>query len=910
MRAQNTDVSGMDNVLYIEPFTVEPGTTEVTLEFKMKNVDEVHGTQFDLYLPEGVTVKKSSKGKIVGNAFNEDRLPEESGHTIQANEKPEGFVTYLISSFDPENFEGNEGVLFTQVIILPADMAEGDYEITMKEMTLSNIEGGSVAEFSEVKTTMTIAASATVDPNFPTKGTNPTGYLYNTKDKLFLYGADDTSITGDVTGANLYLVIEDDATDAIKGNSTILDDTKAQGLTETPQGHTYRYMRFYTNAEGNYRMKFGDDGPGFPNKNMGYSKWAVENAVGGWLIRLLYATGDGYSGDDKQGFFFTPDGYGKVISVLSEHTASSYWTFITDEETYNAKVEEAIAAHVDDIVAAAPTGTMTTPSQTALETAINTFKAEPTLANYTALKEAYETAEAAIKLVADFATALAAAQATAATTEKINATELAALQTAIETNETPEDTDEAYEAAITALKDADAKAKTNIQAYKDIKKALEDADAAAAEFSEISKAYYDNNIATYTAIYEGATVEGDGAETVAAINNLLVTALAKDLKPGDDATAAIANPQFNEASGGIPTGWSGDFGKGQRKGDASNYVVTNYGKASDVYQELEGMKKGFYKLEVQAYTRLQTSDAAEWDWQYILNGQELDNFASIYANGVEKKVHNITDKVYAAKGTLGTWAEVDGVFMPYNAASCSEVFTAGDYDNFLYCEVGDDGKLKLGVKNEDTSDHGYIAFDNFRLTYVGETMQESENIKQQTANMKIDADGYSTFVAPFDVTIPEGVKVYTVDAINDAGTEVVMTEVKTTISANTPVVVTSEAAVNETFSGWDLSTDLVAKAGLLTGVYTEKRIPATKGFVIAEDKFSAVAGAQTIQANRAYLYVADTEAESYDFDSTATAIKSVFEKVAQKAVFNLSGQQINSLQKGINIVDGKKVMVK
>jgi myo-inositol-hexaphosphate 3-phosphohydrolase len=34
------------------------------------------------------------------------------------------------------------------------------------------------------------------------------------------------------------------------------------------------------------------------------------------------------------------------------------------------------------------------------------------------------------------------------------------------------------------------------------------------------------------------------------------------------------------------------------------------------------------------------------------------------------------------------------------------------------------------------------------------------------------------------------------------------------------------------------------------------------------------------------------------------------EKNAVKAVFNLAGQQMNGLQKGLNIVDGKKVFVK
>jgi len=41
-----------------------------------------------------------------------------------------------------------------------------------------------------------------------------------------------------------------------------------------------------------------------------------------------------------------------------------------------------------------------------------------------------------------------------------------------------------------------------------------------------------------------------------------------------------------------------------------------------------------------------------------------------------------------------------------------------------------------------------------------------------------------------------------------------------------------------------------------------------------------------------------------------TAIKSVLSNEPSKSVYNVNGQQISNAQKGINIVDGKKVMVK
>ena len=47
-----------------------------------------------------------------------------------------------------------------------------------------------------------------------------------------------------------------------------------------------------------------------------------------------------------------------------------------------------------------------------------------------------------------------------------------------------------------------------------------------------------------------------------------------------------------------------------------------------------------------------------------------------------------------------------------------------------------------------------------------------------------------------------------------------------------------------------------------------------------------------------------------EFDALATRISSVEKQPATQAIFNVAGQQIKALQKGLNIVNGKKIMVK
>ena len=61
-----TDLSAIDNVIYMEPLEVTKGT-EVVVPLQMKNMAQIRGFQFDLYLPIGVTVAKGSNGRYVAS---------------------------------------------------------------------------------------------------------------------------------------------------------------------------------------------------------------------------------------------------------------------------------------------------------------------------------------------------------------------------------------------------------------------------------------------------------------------------------------------------------------------------------------------------------------------------------------------------------------------------------------------------------------------------------------------------------------------------------------------------------------------------------------------------------------------------------------------------------------------------
>ena len=65
-----------------------------------------------------------------------------------------------------------------------------------------------------------------------------------------------------------------------------------------------------------------------------------------------------------------------------------------------------------------------------------------------------------------------------------------------------------------------------------------------------------------------------------------------------------------------------------------------------------------------------------------------------------------------------------------------------------------------------------------------------------------------------------------------------------------------------------------------------------------------------VRANRAYLTVANAGVKAFYLGGGEDAIKSVFEGVAAGEVYDLSGRKLSKLQRGVNIVNGKKVIVK
>lgn len=317
-----------------------------------------------------------------------------------------------------------------------------------------------------------------------------------------------------------------------------------------------------------------------------------------------------------------------------------------------------------------------------------------------------------------------------------------------------------------------------------------------------------------------------------------------------------------------------------------------WGAGKDMYTNtISELPAGLYKLTVNAYYRINGSATAA-------DGARGNTY--LYGGSAKTQLYSLKDfpaaEAWAGRNQNDAAGYYPDDFESGNAATTSSYLT----ELYVYHAGGD---FTYGIHQPSRFSNGeWFGYQNFTLT------------RYAAPTMVIGDAKYATFVAPFDVTIPSGVTAYTVDAVG-AGDVLEMTkkESGTIIDANTPVVVYSESAKNEPFYGKTVAG--TPTEGLLTGVYT--KTPAPNGSHILQNQGGKVGfylvdtsvATPDVPAFRAYL-TTSSHVKAFYFGDVETAIKSVMDGVAAGEVYDLSGRKISKLQRGVNIVNGKKVMVK
>ena len=211
------------------------------------------------------------------------------------------------------------------------------------------------------------------------------------------------------------------------------------------------------------------------------------------------------------------------------------------------------------------------------------------------------------------------------------------------------------------------------------------------------------------------------------------------------------------------------------------------------------------------------------------------------------------------------------------------------------------------------SQNNWFAITNFTITLT----------KSFPLNIVGDKS-YATLYLPFDVTTTEATKAYYVATANNGYAQLTATgNGGTEIPANTAVVLVNSDADASTVLNMatGLSPVISESANLLKGTLVPMSLDlsdATNYYSLGKlndeigfYKFSD--GTITLGANKAYL---ETPASggavkgfTFSFDDANSIVSPLGEKEEGASIYNLAGQRMSKPRKGINIVNGKKVIV-
>ena len=159
-KAEVTDLTGNDNVIYVSPVTAKAGET-LKLSVCMKNTAEIRGFQFNLYLPDGVTIALNPKGKEIVS-LNKERRDEYDEHTLSVARQEDGSYKFLCGSLSEDVFLGNDGEIISVTLNIPTDMASDVYPLKIVNQKLSENDISKYYETELVETTFTVSDATSV----------------------------------------------------------------------------------------------------------------------------------------------------------------------------------------------------------------------------------------------------------------------------------------------------------------------------------------------------------------------------------------------------------------------------------------------------------------------------------------------------------------------------------------------------------------------------------------------------------------------------------------------------------------------------------------------------------------------------------------------------------------------------
>lgn len=252
---------------------------------------------------------------------------------------------------------------------------------------------------------------------------------------------------------------------------------------------------------------------------------------------------------------------------------------------------------------------------------------------------------------------------------------------------------------------------------------------------------------------------------------------------------------------------------------------------------------------------------------------------------------------------------------------------------FLPFTLSEQGEVTMTFYAEASSVHQWMSIADGELLSANDVAQsvayaddESNTINDVlVANVTISRnikEGFNTICLPFDLTANQvasafgkGSEVYAYsEASDDANSATInFNRNDGSISANTPVLVKATAASTEqVFNGVQIVAPGEAKVEGTNFDFVGTYAPTTVAegdYFIGNGALYKSAGSTSMNAFRAYIHAKTGASVRLFIDDVETGIEAINGVEAEDgAIYNIAGQRLGKMQKGINIVNGKKII--
>lgn len=268
-------------------------------------------------------------------------------------------------------------------------------------------------------------------------------------------------------------------------------------------------------------------------------------------------------------------------------------------------------------------------------------------------------------------------------------------------------------------------------------------------------------------------------------------------------------------------------------------------------------------------------------------------------------------------------AKKDGVTSTISVLMNSSECVAFSYAPWQWVAIGGDSKANVGGESDacDFPFDGSIAYARIWGKALGDADVATLNTEAATPSttINIGTTGLATACLPFRALVPTGLTAYIVKT--ESANAVFLQELASAgqaIEYGTPVILKGTAGTDYTLSpaGADCVTG-DATGNLLEGNYIPKDVKADAVYVMTsnatDEAVLALTSDITIPAKKAYLpYTAmgGGGSKSIVIEGPNSVDKVVSQEIQNDVYYNLQGCKVSKPERGIFILNGKKVFVK